>query len=83
MRLFRAYRGQGFMVAHPNPPVNPRFFPHCEPRQRLTKGTCRIGTAPRSGTPAGTGYDSARVNLEYLYIGGGVMNIIYYADPIS
>lgn len=36
-----------------------------------------------SGTPAGTGYDSARVNLEYLYIGGGVMNIIYYADPIS
>lgn len=36
-----------------------------------------------SGTPAGTGYDSARVNLEYLYIGGGVMNIIYYADSIS
>ena len=36
-----------------------------------------------SGTPAGTGYDSARVNLEYLYIGGGVMNIVYYADPIS
>ena len=36
-----------------------------------------------SGTPAGTGYDSARVNLEYLYSGGGVMNIIYYADPIS
>ena len=36
-----------------------------------------------SGTPAGTGYDSARVNLESLYIGGGVMNIIYYADPIS
>lgn len=36
-----------------------------------------------SGTPTGTGYDSARVNLEYLYIGGGVMNIIYYADPIS
>ena len=41
MRLFRAYQGQGFMVAHPTPPVNPRF------------------------------------------IGGGVMNIIYYADSIS
>ena len=36
-----------------------------------------------SGTPAGTGYDSAQVNLEYLYTGGGAMNIIYYADPIS
>lgn len=36
-----------------------------------------------SGTPAGTGYDSTRVNLEYLYTGGGAMNIIYYADPIS
>lgn len=36
-----------------------------------------------SGTPAGTGYDSTRVNLEYLYTGGGVMNIIYYADPAS
>lgn len=36
-----------------------------------------------SGKPAGTGYDSARVNLEYLYTGGGAMNIIYYADPVS
>lgn len=36
-----------------------------------------------SGAPAGRGYDGTRVNFEYLYTGGGVMNIIYYADPGS